>query len=430
MPTGLATVGELAGAISEEFGLSVSGAGELQMIMDGFALLPGSAASLIRDGDLVKVQRAPSQRPAGQGAVGAGKKQPLAKAAGKLVLALAGPPTAGGAQASRKRKAAAPAQQPRPAKKPAAAVTAPAGSSSSEEESSEASSSAESASEEDSSSSGVQHDLQTCRALHRSLHACWLELVYICMCRRGRSGHPASCSACGGSRSSAQKAQQERTPQGDQAAAAAGGRAAERLPARRERRRHRHSTGCRSQDACASGCCRRCNRSRRQSQVCTSMLQGDLPMCPPVPSVWVRVAGRLSLLVKPRLSVCSQQAAAASGPAAASAPGLQLPPPPSAGRQQQPRAHIQFSDSDAEEATHEQPDAAAASMPMAVTPSGAAQQQADRRHGDAGYNSQPWDYSRHQQRKQKRAGQRHTASAIALQPAQASTPSCPTPVMP
>lgn len=366
MPTGLATVGELAGAICEEFGLSVSGAGGLQMIMDGFALLPGSAVSLIRDGDLVKVQRAPSQWPAGQAAVGAAQKQPPAKPATKPVLALAGPPAAGGAQASCKRKAAAPAQQSRPTKKPAAAVAAPAEPSSSEEESSDASSSAESASTEDSSSSGEDD----------------------------QGSQPAAVLAAAAA-----------------AATKRPSRNARRKAIKRRLRREGVLPG--GPRPAANGAA---TGTAQAAAVKAPVTQG--------------AAGRAAAPV----SVVSQPAAAADAPAAASGPGLQLSPRLPADRQQQPRAHIQFSDSDAEDAVHEQTDAAAASMPAAVmptavTPSGTAQQQVDRRHGDAGYNSQPWDYSRQQQRKQKRAGQRHTASAIALQPAQADDRLRPLPLV-
>lgn len=153
MPAGLATAGDLAAAVAEEFSLSVRGAEELQLVMDGFAVLPGSAVDVIRDGDLVNVQRVPRQRAAGKAAGGMITDKPAA--------ALLGPPAAAAGQQSRKRKAAAPAEQARPAKKPAAAAAAPAAAapaeewSSSDDSSSEESSSSEEDSDEDSSSSGV-----------------------------------------------------------------------------------------------------------------------------------------------------------------------------------------------------------------------------------------------------------------------------------
>ena len=146
MPSGLATAGDLAARIAEEFSLNVRGAEELQLIMDGFAVLPGSAADVIRDGDLVKVQRAPGQR-SGPRAKAHAVSKPAGGSAGTTDGAAGAPQqAAGGQQLSRKRKAAAPAQQqPRPAKKPATAATATAAP--------DSSSSDESSSEEDASSS-------------------------------------------------------------------------------------------------------------------------------------------------------------------------------------------------------------------------------------------------------------------------------------
>lgn len=173
-PAGLATAGDLAAAIADEFGLAVTSADELLLAMDGFAVLPGSGAGVVRDGDLVKVQRVPGPQAPGKAGTAAGRAAVKGAAA---TLALAAPPAAAaGGQASRKRKAATPAQHARPAKRPAAAATlaaavaAPAAAedSSSEESSSEESSSSdqESSSEEESSdsksssSSGLRLGLQ------------------------------------------------------------------------------------------------------------------------------------------------------------------------------------------------------------------------------------------------------------------------------
>jgi hypothetical protein len=172
MPSGLATAGDLAARIAEEFSLDVRDAEELQLIMDGFAVLPGSAADVIRDGDLVKVQRAPGQRP-GPRAQAHAVSKPAGGAAGRPSAAGAPQQAAGGQQPSRKRKAAAPAQQqPRPAKKPAtaaAATAAPDSSSSSDESSSEedASSSDDESSDEAATSSGM---------LQLQLDAGWCDL--------------------------------------------------------------------------------------------------------------------------------------------------------------------------------------------------------------------------------------------------------------
>jgi hypothetical protein len=88
--------------------------------------------------------------------------------------------------------------------------------------------------------------------------------------------------------------------------------------------------------------------------------------------------------------------------------------------QQQSRqaGHVRFVDSDAEEA---QPSELADHHGHAndtTVPQTPAQRQAAVDDTDGGYNAQPWDYSRQQERRQKRAGQRHTASVVSLQPTQ------------
>jgi hypothetical protein len=147
MPTGLVTAGDLAASIAGEFSLNVRSAEELQLIMDGFAVLPGSAVDVIRDGDLVKVQRAPGQR-AGPRVQTDATNKTAGRNTGKPGTAGALQQADGDQPPSRKRKAAAPAQQHMPAKKPAvaAAIAAVADSSSSDDSSSE---------EEASSSSGM-----------------------------------------------------------------------------------------------------------------------------------------------------------------------------------------------------------------------------------------------------------------------------------
>ncbi len=147
-PAGLATAGDLAAAIAEDFGLAVASADELQLVMDGFAVLPGSGAGVIRDGDLVKVQRVP--RPQGWAAAGNVAAKAGVKG-GAVLLAITAPPAAAASgQPCRKRKAAAPAQQARPVKKPAAAAVAPAAAAVSDSSSEESPSSEESSSEEES----------------------------------------------------------------------------------------------------------------------------------------------------------------------------------------------------------------------------------------------------------------------------------------
>jgi hypothetical protein len=90
-------------------------------------------------------------------------------------------------------------------------------------------------------------------------------------------------------------------------------------------------------------------------------------------------------------------------------------------RQPHQAGHVRFVDSDAEEtAPGELADHAERAAAVAV-PHTPAQPQAavsDANDTGGGYNAQPWDYSRQQERRQKRAGQRHIASVIALQPAQ------------
>ena len=239
MPSGLATAGDLAARIAEEFSLNVRGAEELQLIMDGFAVLPGSAADVIRDGDLVKVQRAPAQRSAPRAQAHAISK-PAGGTAAKPGAASEPQQAAGAQQPSRKRKAAAPAQQqPRPAKKPAtaAAATAAPESSSSDESSSEEEASSSDQSTDDAASSSGMLQLQLLTGTVRSARSCCdaepKTTLISCLVVGYRGGGGGwTGGSCGGtapsSHAGAQGAQQKRAQEEAEAAAAARGPAARR----------------------------------------------------------------------------------------------------------------------------------------------------------------------------------------------------------
>jgi hypothetical protein len=99
-------------------------------------------------------------------------------------------------------------------------------------------------------------------------------------------------------------------------------------------------------------------------------------------------------------------------------PAAQPPAKPVSKPQQQSRqaGHVRFGDSDAEEAAPAEPADHCRLATHGAVPHEPAQHQPAANDSEDGYNAQPWDYSRQQERRQKRAGQRHTASVISLPP--------------
>lgn len=78
--------------------------------------------------------------------------------------------------------------------------------------------------------------------------------------------------------------------------------------------------------------------------------------------------------------------------------------------------HVRFVDSDVEEAPPAEPANHRGHATHGAASHPPAQHQPAANDSEDGYNAQPWDYSRQQERRQKRAGQRHTASVISLPP--------------